>query len=420
MMPRTRNPDRMANVVTAAIVAVAFIGLLPPAPLAQAVSGLEISLVVLALAAVAAVGRPAVAWSSLELPVPLAILLVMMSASAVWSSATLNTMRDVAAFVCLAAAAWILVQNARPTVLLTGVIAGGGVIVVASLVSFMIDPVGSTQQSSGALEGIYGNRNQLGFVMLQCFTAALALDARSRGRIVGKLCLAGLFFTMILASFSKTSLVAAIVVAATWLLIIALSRSMRYVWVGIGAFGAALVAALLNSSAILDFFGKDETLNGRVEIWSALIPAMGSSPVLGFGFLTEWPGWSAQSMAVAAQMDGLQVVHAHNELLSWWSGTGLFGVAAIVSLYVFVYVAGIRMLRSPRHAGATWPLLSIVMLNVHGIASTSETKPQGWLILMLIVFICSRRWSADQSVPRQLLLRSPKAVRTRGESVGRR
>lgn len=400
----SRTPLSRQDSVTVVVVAVAFIGLLPPAFLADTYSSLEMSLAVLALAATASIGHRMVTWSRLALPVPLLVLLAVMSASVLWSSATLNTLRDVAGFLCLGAAAWLLVQRSRPVALVGGIVVAGGLIVAVSIIAFLVDPVAATQQSSGALEGVYANRNQFGFVMLQCFTAALVLDARSRGWLIAKLCTSGLFFTMVIASFSKTSLIAAIVVAGVWLLITALRRSLRYLWVGAAVFGAAIIATFLNSATILDFLGKDETLNGRAEIWTALVAEMGASPVLGFGFLREWPGWSTQSLAVAAEMDGLQVVHAHNELLSWWSGTGILGVLAIVSLYAFVYTAGWRMFRSPRIDYATWPLLTMIMLNVHGITSTSETKPQGWFIFMLIVFVCVEWWRADTAMPRSLVL----------------
>lgn len=405
VISRVNEAPRSRDYVTVFVVAGAFVGLLPPKIVADAYSSLEISLATLAIAATTVIGSRGVSWSRFSLPAPLLLLLVVMSGSVIWSTATLNTARDVGAFLCLVAAAWLLVQRARPAALVAGIVLAGMVIAGASLVAYVVDPVAATQQSSGALEGIYANRNQLGFVMLQCFTAALAINTPSRRWIAGKLCVAGLFFAVIVASFSKTSLIAAIVVAIAWLLIVALAYSRRYVWIVGGVFAAAIGVAVLNSTVILDFLGKDETLNGRAEIWTALINAMGSSPLLGFGFLQEWPGWSAQSQAVAAQMDGLQVVHAHNELLSWWSGTGVVGVAAAVLLYAFVYWAGWKVLRSSPLASAAWPFLVIVMLNVHGLTSLSETKPQGWFVFMIVVFLCAEAWRADPSLPKFVVLR---------------
>lgn len=419
-MNTTDRAARVSDGITMVVVTVAFFGLLPPTVLNDAVSSLELSLSVLAIAAVSTLGRPGITVLNVALPVPLVLLLVVMTGSVLWSTATLNTVRDVLGFLCLVVAAWLLVQRSDTRVLIGGVIVAGLVVVGASIALYAVDPASAVQQSSGAFEGIYSNRNLLGFVMLQCLVAALAVAEGSPITRLGTLGAALLFFVVIIASESRTSLIAAVFVVAVWLMIVALRRSLLYLWAAAAVFVTGVLIALFNSAVILDILGKDETLNGRAEIWTALIAAMSESPVLGFGFLREWPGWSAQSLAVASEMDGLQVVHAHNELLSWWSGTGVLGVVAIVGLYAFVYVAGIRMLLVPVPVRSTWPILAIVMLNVHGLTSISETQPQGWFTLMLVVFVCVRAWRTDPVLPASLVWSMPersRATTVRTESV---
>jgi O-antigen ligase len=376
------------------VVAVAFLFLTPPRLLDGRYSIFELSLVVLALTSLVARFRGAGYEVPVRWPVALLILLGLMVSSTLWSSATLNTARDAIGFVALAIAAWVLTRNGPLARVVISITVAGVVIVAVSLIALAVEPGTATQRVSGAFEGIYGNRNQLGFVMLQCLVAAIAIPARRRSAWLGRAALVALFFGVIVASQSRTSLIAAALVLVVWGFLVLVNRSRRLALIGLAVAVAVAIAggtvALINAPILLDVLGKDETLNGRFSIWAGLWNLITTGPLLGFGFLREWPGWSAQSAAVANELDGLAVVHAHNEILSWWSGVGVLGVVAIVALYGFVYWAGWKVYRQGTVLSAVFAILVVFMMNIHGLTSVSETNAQGWFVFMLAVFACSK------------------------------
>jgi O-antigen ligase len=389
-MKKHMAPIQWQQLLVPSVVAVAFFLLTPPRLLDGRYSIFELSLVVLALALLVARFRGAGNEVPARWPVALLVLLGLMVSSTLWSSATLNTARDSIGFVALAIAAWVLTRNGPLARVVISIAVAGVVIVAVSLVALAVDPVTATQQGAGAFTGIYGNRNQFGFVMLQCLVAAVALPARRRSAWLGRAALVALFFAVIVASQSRTSLIAAALVLVVWGILVLVNRSRRLALVALAVAIAGGTVALINAPALLDVLGKDETLNGRFSIWAGLWELITTGPLLGFGFLREWPGWSAQSAAVANELDGLAVVHAHNEILSWWSGVGVLGVVAIVALYGFVYWAGWKLYRQETVPSALFPLLTMIMMNIHGLTSVSETNAQGWLVFTLAVFACAK------------------------------
>ena len=389
-MKKHMVPIQWRQLLVPSVVAVAFLFLTPPRLLDGRYSVFELSLAVLALTLLVARFRGAGNEVPVRWPVALLILLGLMVSSTLWSSATLNTARDAIGFVALAIAAWVLTRNGPLARVVISITVAGVVIVAVSLIALAVEPVAATQEGAGALTGIYGNRNQLGFVMLQCLVAAIAIPARRRSACLGRAALVALFFGVIVASQSRTSLIAAALVLVVWGILVLVNRSRRLALIALAVAIAGGIVALLNAPTLLDVLGKDETLNGRFSIWAGLWNLITTGPLLGFGFLREWPGWSAQSAAVANELDGLAVVHAHNEMLSWWSGVGILGVVAIVALYGFVYWAGWKVYRQRTILSALFPILTMIMMNIHGLTSVSETNAQGWFVFMLAVFACSK------------------------------
>ncbi|MBF0673454.1 MAG: O-antigen ligase family protein [Salinibacterium sp.] len=368
--------------------------LAPPEAISSYYSVLSASVVLALLAAMAAWLRRLEA-AAVAIPTALALLVALMFASTLWSSASWFTLRDSVTFLCLTIAAWLIVKHTSLQSIAVGVVGAGLLVLAASGVLLIVDPMLALERSAGSFEydafqGIYANRNLFGLVLLGCIPAVLAVEIPGRGALVWRALLLVTFVGAIAASRSTTSLIIAILVIIA-AVAMGLARRSRIGALAVAgaAIGAAIVAAT-NWTLVLSLFGKNSTLTGRVEIWAGLIDVFRGSPVIGAGFLREWPGGSTQAMAVAERMNGVHFAHGHNELLSWLAGLGVIGVILVLAVYASNYWAGWLVYRNRLIPASAWLVLTMVMINGRGLTETSESSANGWFLFALVAFASIR------------------------------
>ncbi|WP_166791559.1 O-antigen ligase [Cryobacterium sp. Hh38] len=400
--PEATENSRLTQPLLALVIALAFFLLFPPVGFESRYSLLELSLVILAAVLLISAHRRAVI-RVVVVPTALVVLLGLMCASAAWSFASWETARDALTFVVLALAAVFVVQIARLNTILIGIVAGGLVALGGSLALIVLAPEQAFYHT-GAVQGFYGTRNGFGYVILAALPAAMAVRLAFRGGFLVKAAIVLALAGGVVASDSKTSIFAMLLVGLVWVALALLRRS--WIYLAVLAVGAAIVgvAAVANFGRVLDFLGKDQTLNGRSEIWSAVLSVVPQSPVLGFGWSRSWPAGSPHSAAVVDALGGVTVFHAHNEVLNWLVTLGAVGLIVVVALYTFVLWGGIRMYSRPTVDGGTWILLVGVMLVGRGLTDISETSPQGWLMLMLAACAAAKYWSARSANPTSRLV----------------
>ncbi|WP_146070690.1 O-antigen ligase [Cryobacterium sp. M91] len=344
----------------------------------------------------------------MTIPTALVALVVLMCMSAAWSFTSWESARDALAFAVLALAAACIVRSARINTILIGIVAGGLLALGGSLVLIVLAPEQAFYHT-GAIQGLYGNRNGFGYVILMAFPAAIAMRLNFRGGVWLKIAVAVALAVGVVASDSKTSIFAMTLVLLVWIALVLLRRS--WIYVAVLAVGTAVVGVVViaNFDRVLEFLGKNATLNGRSEIWNAVLSVVPQSPVIGFGWSRSWPIGSPHSRAVVEALGGHAVFHAHNELLNWLVTLGAVGVIVVMALYAFVLWGGVRIYRNRGVIGGIWILLAGVMLIGRGFTDISETSPQGWFMLVLVACAAAKYWSGDSAKPtsRWLLLRLP-------------
>ncbi|WP_233204596.1 O-antigen ligase [Cryobacterium sp. Y62] len=400
--PEVTQNSRLTQPLLALVIALAFFLLFPPVGFDSRYSLLELSLVILAAVLLIFVHSRA-AIRVVVVPTVLVVLLGLMCVSAAWSFASWETARDALTFVVLALAAAFVVQIARLNTILVGIVSGGLVALGGSLVLLVLAPEQAFYHT-GAVQGFYGTRNGFGYVILAALPAAMAIRLVFRGGLLVKASIVLALAAGVVASDSKTSIFAMTLAVLVWIAVVLLRRS--WIYVAVLAFGAAVagVAAIANFGRVLEFLGKGPTLNGRSEIWDAVLSVVPQSPMIGFGWTRSWPTGSPHSAAVVEALGGVTVFHAHNEALNWLVTLGAAGLILIVALYVFVLWGGIRMYRRTAVDGSLWILLASVMLIGRGLTDISETSPQGWFILMLVAFVAAKYWSGASAKPTSRLI----------------
>jgi O-antigen ligase len=360
---------------------------MPPRALEGRYSILEVSLALLAVVSLFVVRGRLIA--PVGIPTSIVALLLLMLSSSVWSVESWTTLRDAAAYCILAVVAWSLASTVGVRSIVLGVVAGGVLVLVLSIAALMIDPRSAQYFGASGFQGIFGNRNTLGYVMAQALPAALVLHAKSGWGQVVKWGVVGSFVAATVATTSQTSLVVVCLTLFVWVTVMISRRWKPVVFAAIALSVVGLGLVVLNLNAALALIGKDPLISGRVLIWQAVLEVFPQSPVVGFGWSRSWSPDSPQSSAVA-DSTGTVLFHAHNEVLNWLATTGVVGAVLAVSVYGFVLWAGVRFEREGTEPERLWPLLAGVTIVTRGLAEISETNAQGWFILMLTAFAAAR------------------------------
>lgn len=268
-------------------------------------------------------------------------------------------------------------------------LAMGGFLGLAMILSVLL---GGTSGGTAAWTGIYGSKNAFAgaAAMFATFAFGLAL-ARGNGLLRLGFAVAALaaFGLVVLAQSVGALVLLSIALALTALLLAAARLGPGALMAGLAAsFLVVLLAGLVASAhvadlgaALLDATGKDLTLTGRTELWTAALGHISDRPLLGVGFQAYWVPGNAGAEALW-HMFGIEArsgFNFHNMYLSNAVEIGLIGVL-LQSIVLF---------------GAAWATLRWTLRTASPIAAvffaTTLTVVMGSLIEVPLFFQFSLR-----------------------------
>lgn len=198
----------------------------------------------------------------------------------------------------------------------------------------------------GAWKGLYYEKNQLGGNMARSallFGFLALMDKPWRKLWVGALLLA---IALVIASTSKTSLLGLVLGLGTLAIAAWMKRSLitglATLWAGAliaGAFAALLVFA---PELVFGALGRDPSLTGRTEIWTALTQSISERPWFGYGYGSFW---AADSEPAYWVRDVLQwdAPTAHNGWLDVALSVGLVGLALLILDFLMTLWRAVRL-----------------------------------------------------------------------------
>lgn len=241
-------------------------------------------------------------------------------------------------------------------------------IVASYAVSLALPTIGvMTEIFPGAWRGLWMEKNGLGGLMAfgACLLGAAALLNPDRAKLF--VVFAGLAVGLVLLSQSKTALGSLLLgmtaLGFVWIVQRGPAFGAAATWAGVT--GALLVAmfVLLASDVFFSILGKDATLTGRTEIWTAAMRQIEQRPWQGFGYAAVWSdssGWGPQSWIVNDA--GFVPQHAHNSWLEQWLGIGLFGLIAWGLFYLQTLSLAVVAVYRERGAMLAFPFLLVFTL----------------------------------------------------------
>ncbi|WP_419321467.1 O-antigen ligase family protein [Caulobacter sp. ErkDOM-E] len=301
---------------------------------------------------------------------PLLILLMLIVVgSTLWSIAPDVTTRRAFAVTCTTLGGLALAARYKWAQLAEVVGATFIVLIVASFVVCLAVPsIGvMTELFPGAWRGLWMEKNALGGLMALgfCLLSAAALLNPQRAKLWWPF--AGLALVLVLMSTSKTSLASLMVGGAALVFVLIARRSpaagAAITWTGVT--GVVLLGGfvLVASDVFFALLGKDATLTGRTEIWSAAMRQIEQRPWTGYGYAAVWDnksGWGP--FAWITKDAGFQAHHAHNSWIEQWLGIGLIGLAAWGLFYLQTLTLAIIAVFRDRGALLVFPFLVVYTL----------------------------------------------------------
>jgi exopolysaccharide production protein ExoQ len=197
----------------------------------------------------------------------------------------------------------------------------------------------------GAWRGVYIHKQNLGTQMSLMFAFFLVLFKSEFWRNKKPLALLGIVIStlLVLGSKSSTGLISIFLLGGCVYLF-----QLRRFRPDILAFmiitviltvGSVMVYLVDNAAVIVGVLGKDLTLSGRDQLWSAIMQMVNQRPLLGYGYEAFWyeKGQSSLSGLIWG-MIGWDAPHAHNGLLEillslGWIGAGIFLVTFVSNIW---------------------------------------------------------------------------------------
>ncbi|MEQ9314839.1 MAG: O-antigen ligase family protein, partial [Henriciella sp.] len=272
---------------------------------------------------------PQLAGTALRLPF-LMLLLVLAIASTAWSINPEVTQRRAIAIIATTLAGLFLAVRYDWKTLLRML---GAVWVFLAFISFFVSlavpSLGVMDEVHvGAWRGLWWEKNAMGGHMARAaFLCAFLflMDVRWRlfwgGGVL--VCVA-----LVLLSTSKTALLGMMLGFG----ILALAGWMRRgpvttistLWLGVTVAGAAILVLIIDPGLVFQLLGRDATLTGRTDIWSALFSAINDRPWFGYGYGAFWGAESEPAYKVRLATEWL-VPTAHNGWLETALSLGLVG-----------------------------------------------------------------------------------------------
>jgi len=250
--------------------------------------------------------------------------------------------------------------------------------------------------------GFFDHKNSYGRALSQAIVLGLACLLAGSLRALGPWVAVLTCAAALIATWSKTGLVALGVVAPAYLGLLLLTRRpasplrdgvrlagpVRGLRAKPVILGTAALLAMLGGLGALLAIQLDTTLTGRTAIWEETIRVGMRRPLLGHGFGAFWLGDLGASSTLYGPL-GWTVLSAHNAFIDIWLDLGGLGILLLVG---WLLALGTRILLGLRQqvltpASAALPVVFIhfLVMALTGGAYLAYLNVT-WFVFLLLVF----------------------------------
>lgn len=349
-------------------------------------------LVILASASLFA-RRRTLEWRGL-LPVSLLVFVGWCALSIIWTAQQWSTLGGIAHLVAVALLAVYvaLVRDLIQVIRDFGDVLRGYLAISLALEIFaglLIDQpidwlgVRGALDGGGPIQGLAGNRNQLGMIaLIALITFAVELSTRSIPTMLGVFSLVGAAATIALTRSSVTvgTLVAVVAASAILLALRTVPDSRRRFWdITVAVIGVIAVAvAFLGRQAVVNVLSATTEVESRLTLWQSLWTLIPLHQLEGWGWVGMW-------RTDQTPYSGLGAGSALNAYVDVLLQVGLVGLSAFLVLVGLGFVRSWLVATRRKTVAYLWPTLVMVVLLVTSLAESSVLVDFGWLTLVVCI-----------------------------------
>ncbi|PHM11817.1 O-antigen ligase family protein [Nostoc sp. 'Peltigera malacea cyanobiont' DB3992] len=235
----------------------------------------------------------------------------------------------------------------------------------------------------GMWSGIYGHKNELGYMM--AWSAGvflhLALSGHRYRWLMWALC--GISICLIILSRSTTSLT----ILLTMILLLPFYRSLKktnyklQVIMITSTLMFLMISSILllnNAETVVGTSGKDLTFNGRSDLWDLVISKILERPWLGYGFSGFWTSNAASKLRATYDWAS----NAHNGFLELLLELGFLGFLTFAAGFVrFFAMALTRIISVAKKPEDYWPMQMLIIIVIVNFSEARLLTPSwNWLM----------------------------------------
>jgi O-antigen ligase len=222
-----------------------------------------------------------------------------------------------------------------------------------------IPAYGTDNEMAVAWRGVFDQKNEFGRAAVLSVIVFFFMSKQPRSRRWFWHTAIVLALGAVVLSRSATAVVVLLAVGVSFM-VLSLFRLPQRLLIEAACLSLALATcavALLsaNTDSVFKLLGRDATLTGRTEIWSALAAPIGRHLWFGYGYGGFWLGPGSDSESVTEQVHWA-VQHAHNGFLDLTLQLGCVGITIFALLFLQYFTRALRSARSQSGYLCLWPL----------------------------------------------------------------
>jgi exopolysaccharide production protein ExoQ len=292
---------------------------------------------------------------------------------------------------------YIMMRYELNEVLELFLVLGTGTIVASILFAIALPQYGRDLMGghSSAWKGIFSAKNYLGNMAL--FFLTIAVSYRPRTPIFRTLRVSQIFFCLVAIAFSRAAttymLTTLYIAYAMTLRAVRTFRRKDYFVAFIlllVLFGSVITFITLQPDLLFSILGKDSTLTGRTEIWSAVAGSIAKRPLLGYGYQAFWLGFKGESYRIILTVTWA-LGQAQNGFLDVMLELGIGGLIIVLLLFGFALRDAVTCLMQSRdekqRRAVEWYLAIILLTLIYNLDESFLFEPRH-LGSLMFVLVC--------------------------------
>jgi exopolysaccharide production protein ExoQ len=276
--------------------------------------------------------------------------------------------------------------------LLAGCLAA--VALASFIVALAIPGIGVARD--GAWQGVFFPKNSLGRMMALGVLTFVFIAIERQGRRWISVVMAVFCAVLLVLSHSAT----AIIVCAVMLGLLPFRKLLALgnrLFVPLLTFSSVFVVPLvvwlaMNSKAILEILGRDNSLTGRLPLWAIILQEIASRPVFGYGYGAFW---STEEADRVRDTIGWNAPNAHNGFLEILLGLGVVGGALLLMGLLRNLALAVRAARARAQMGESWPLFFLIFNLLYSITESSLLSAN---FILSMLFVANSYWAVRTRV----------------------